>query len=177
MHRVVDPADPLRCKGSAADGQCLNQAEPGSEFCKAHHGKDSGAAKRTYLLHKAKWRDRLAELSEHDNLKSLREEIAIVRMFLEERIGLIRNDNDLLSAFSAVQQATLTIERLTKTLHQMEQSLGSLLSKTTVMKLGQSISSIIVEELRDVPGYEGIVDRINDRIATAIVSAQNEEDE
>jgi hypothetical protein len=30
--------------------------------------------------------------------------------------------------------------------------------------------------LRDVPGYEQIVDRINDRIATAIVSAQNEKD-
>jgi hypothetical protein len=98
-------------------------------------------------------------------------------MFLEERVNLIRTDSDLLSNFGAVQQATLTIERLTKTLHQMEQSLGSLLSKTTVMKLGQSISSVIVEELRDVPGYEQIVDRINDRIATAIMSAQNETDE
>jgi hypothetical protein len=98
-------------------------------------------------------------------------------MFLEERVNLIRTEGDLLSNFGAVQQATLTIERLTKTLHQMEQSLGSLLSKTTVMKLGQSISSIIVEELRNVPGYEQIVDRINDRIAAAIVSAQNEKDE
>ena len=177
MHRVEDPADPLRCKGSAADGQCQNQAEPGSDFCKAHRGKDSGAAKRMYLLHKAQWNHRLAELSEHDNLKSLREEIAIVRMLLQERLNLIRNEGDLLSNFGPVQQATLTIERLTKTLFQMEQGLGSLLSKTTVMKLGQSISSIIVEELRDVPGYEQIVDRINDRIATAIMGAQNEKDE
>ena len=176
MQRVTDPADPRRCHGSCPDGQCQNVSEPGSEFCRAHQGKDTGEQKRIYLLHKSQFRDRLTKLSEHDNLKSLREEIAIVRMLIEERLNLVRDENDLISAFGPIQQAFLTVERLMKTLHQMEQSLGSLLSKQAVIKLGQSISSVIIDELKDIDGYEEIVDRINERLVSLIAEAQNEDE-
>ena len=97
-------------------------------------------------------------------------------MLIEERMNLISNENDFLSAFGPVQQALLTVEKLTKSLHQMEQSLGNLLNKSAVVKLGQSLSKIIVEELRDVPGYEAVVDRINERMLVSIAELQNSND-
>jgi hypothetical protein len=173
MQHVTDLADPRRCQGSSPTGQCRNVAEPGCDFCRAHQGADTGEEKRIYLLHKSQYRDRLTKLSSHDNLKSLREEIAIVRMLIEEKLNLVRNEADFISSFGPIQQALLTVEKLMKTFHAMEQSLGSLLSKTAIVRLGQSISSIIIDELKEVPDFEAIVDRINSRILEAIVNMQN----
>ena len=173
MEQVSDPADSRRCTGQTDYGQCWNVSEEGDHRCRAHRGKKSGRSKRVYLLHKAQYEKRLTELSSDDQLISLREEIALIRMLIEERMNLIGNENDFLSAFGPVQQALLTVEKLTKSLHQMEQSLGNLLSKSAIVKLGQSLSQIIVEELRDVPGYEEVVDRINERMLVSIAELQN----
>ena len=74
MQRVKDPTDPNRCTGAAPDGQCWNRAEPGSDRCCIHGGRDREAEqdKRLYLLTKAQHRVRLAQLSEHEQIKSLR---------------------------------------------------------------------------------------------------------
>jgi hypothetical protein len=69
------------------------------------------------------------------------------------------------------------VERLVKTLHSMEQQLGNLLNKSAVIKLGQSLAQIIVEELRDVDGYELLVDRINERMLVAIAELQNTDEQ
>ena len=176
MERVTDPADSRRCTGQTDAGQCWNVAEAGDDRCRAHHGKDGGRSKRIYLLHKAQYDRRLTELSDHEQLTSLREEIGLTRMLIEERMNLVNDPNDFLSAFGPIQQALLTVEKLTKSLHQMEQSLGNLLSKSAVVKLGQSLSQIIVEELRDVANYEQVVDAINERMLTAIAELQNTDD-
>ena len=114
---------------------------------------------------------RLAQLSEHEQIKSLRDEIALARMLIEERFNKVKNDSDLISAFGPINTALLTVERLVKSAHSIEQNLGALLSKPTVLALGQSISQVIVEELEGVDDYEAIVDRINQRIVEAIVAA------
>ena len=173
MKRVKDPADPNRCQGAAPDGQCWNRAEPGSDRCRVHGGRDKEAEqdKRLYLLTKAQHRMRLAQLSEHEQIKSLRDEIALARMLIEERFNRIKNDSDLLAAFGPINTALLTVERLVKSAHAIEQNLGSLLSKPSVLALGQSISRIIVEELEGVENYEAIVDRINHRIVETIAAA------
>lgn len=176
MERVSDPADPRRCVGQTQSGQCRNFAEQGDDRCRAHAGVENPGEKRMYLLHKAQHQKRLTELSSSSQLTSLREEIGILRMLIEERLNLVKTDNDLLSAFGPLQQSFVTVERLVKTLHSMEQDLGLLLNKSAVVKLGQSLSQIIVEELRDVPGYEQLVDRINERMLVAIAELQNTDD-
>ena len=173
MDRVKDPADPKRCTGAVAEGQCWSVAEPGCDRCRVHGGRDKEAVedKRLYLLTKAQHRMRLAQLSEHEQIKSLRDEIALARMLIEERFNKVKNDSDLISAFGPINTALLTVERLVKSAHSIEQNLGALLSKPTVLALGQSISQVIVEELEGVDDYEAIVDRINHRIVEAIVAA------
>lgn len=175
MERVTDPADPNRCTYTFPHEQCWNRAEPGAKNCKAHGGKSNAETeeKKLYFLSEAKYRARLAQLAEHDEIKSLREEIGLARMLIEKRFDLIRNDNDLLAACAPINTMLLTVERLVKSAHTIEQNLGSLLAKTAVLKLGQQLCEIVIEELTGVDNYEAIVDRITDRIVETIAKAEN----
>ena len=177
MDRVKDPADPERCKGAAPDGQCRNRAEPGSDYCHVHGGKSNVEEQDLGLYHltKAQYRRRLAELKGHEEVKSLRDEIALTRILVEERFNSIKNDADLLAAYSTVNGLMLTLERLIKTSHQIETNLGALLAKPTVILLGQALVNIIVEELRDVADYEVRVDRIVERLYSTIEQTTNVE--
>lgn len=179
MAKVTDPADPDRCKGTFSDGQCMNRASFGSDYCQAHGGqiaRAEAAESRIYNLNKAQYRRRLAELKDHEEIKSLREEIALCRLLIEERFNKIQNDADLLAAYSTVNSLMLTLERLIKTTHQIEQNLGTLLSKPTVILLGQNLVQIINEELAGVEGYERIVDRTCERLFETIESTTNKDD-
>jgi hypothetical protein len=175
METVTDPADPRRCKSSDGPSQCERFAEPGSDCCAKHGGVDHTNEKSTrlYLLAKADSQKRLLELADHEEIRSLREEIAIVRMLIEQRMNMIKNDTDLLVHSGAINSLVLTIERLVKSAHTIEQNLGILLSKSAVIALGQTICKIIVEELDGIENYEEIVDSIMTRISTSIAVAKD----
>ena len=172
---VSDPADPRRCKASAGSSQCRDLAAPGADFCLSHQGVDQTNAQSTrlYLLAKADSQKRLLQLADHEEIRSLREEIAIIRMLIEGRMNLIKSDNDLLIQSGAINSLVLTVERLVKSAHTIEQQLGILLSKSAVIALGQTICKIIVEELDGIERYEEIVDSIMTRISTSIAAAKD----
>ena len=87
MDRVTDLADPNRCKGTTGLGQCMNVALEGSDYCRVHARAYQAPEKgmRGYLLAKAADRARLAQLSEGEGIKSLRQEIDLVHMMIEEQ--------------------------------------------------------------------------------------------
>lgn len=174
-----DPADPNRCKQSVGDNQCLDMAAPGSEFCLKHRGIDhtNENSTRLYLLAKAEDRVRLHRLAEHDEIRSLREEIALARMLAERRWNMMKTDNDAIIHCASINTLLLTIERLVKSAHSIEQNLGILLSKSAVLNLGQAICRIIVDELEGIEDYEEIVDKITQRILTTIVAAKDNQPE
>lgn len=177
MKRVTDPADPRRCKGAAPDGQCMNEACHGSEYCSAHGGRSNEEATKTrlYLLNNARDRTRLAQFAEHEELKSLREEIALARMLIEHRFNMIKTDAEMLAAAAPINTLLLTLERLVKSAHTIDQSLGALLNKTSVQRLGQQLCVVLIEELEGIPGYEEIIDRVTTRLVTTIQEASNME--
>jgi hypothetical protein len=128
---------------------------------------------RLYHLAEVDSRTRLAELSSHERIKSLREEIALVRILIERRFNLIRTDADLMTSCGTINSMMLTLEKLIKSCHALEQSLGELLSKQAVVRLGQSICEIVIEELQEIEGHEEIIDRIVGRLFPTINGAQN----
>jgi hypothetical protein len=177
MQRVTDLADPRRCKGSQPDGQCQNVAEDGSDYCRACGGISQAPARRLrqYLLAKAQDSTRLAQFAEHEEVKSLRDEIALARMLIERRFNLIQNDADLISACGSLNTLLLTVERLVKSAHAIEKSLGALLARNAVLRVGQQICQIIVERLEGIQNYERIVDGIITDIVATISKADNSE--
>lgn len=174
MERVKDPADPNRCQGSSPDGQCMNLAVPGYVMCQAHGGKVARAeanGQRMYNLTKAKYRNRMESLLGHSELKSLQNEITMLRLLLEDRFNVIDNEIDMMVACAPITSMVLAIGKLIKDCHQMEQSLGTLLPKTTVINIGQNIVQILSQELTTVDNHEVIIDRVCERLLSMIDSA------
>ena len=179
MQRVTDLADPHRCKGPKPDGQCQNRAADGSEYCVACGGVDRAPVRRLrqYFLAKARDQTRLANLAEHEEVKSLRDEIALARMLIERRFNLIQNDADLICACAPLNTLLLTVERLVKSAHAIEKSLGTLLARAAVLRVGQQVCQIIVDRLEGIPNYEATVDAIIADIVATISKADNSDDE
>jgi len=169
------PSPEKRCQHVNDDAQCPLERVEGSNYCHTH---DAHALQRLedkkvrqYLLTEAQYSNRLAALSDHDDIKSLREEIAFARMLIEKRFNMIHDDGDLLAACGTLNTLLLTVERLVKSCNLVERNLGTLLSKPSVLTLGREIIQIIVEELEDIAEHDEIIDRIGDRIISVILES------
>jgi hypothetical protein len=176
LQRVTDPADPRRCKAPTAEGQCMNLAEDGSDYCLAHARPTLGPSpsKRIYMLAKADARKRLAELADHEEVKSLREEIAMTRMMIETLYNSIKDDQDMMAKWPAIERATHTVHKLVKDCHVIEQNLGNLLAKQTILSLAHRVCQIVVDRLEGIENYEEITDDIIRQIVAAVKDAGND---
>jgi len=164
-----------RCQHVSDDAQCPLKRVEGSKYCTTHdsHALKRAEAKkiRQYLLTDAAYSNRLASFSEHDDIKSLREEVGFARMLIEKRFNMISDDGELLAACGTLNTLLLTVERLVKSCNLVERNLGTVLSKPSILTLGREIIDIIVDELEDIEDSEDIIDHISDRIIAVILNA------
>jgi len=174
--RVNAEDDPRRCHGATRAGQCWNVSVEGTNLCElCSHGKLTEANRHQYLLTDPKYQSRLMELSEAEEIKSLRDEVAIARMLIEARLNKIQTDADLLSACGAINSLLLTVEKLVSRSHILEQNLGQLYHKSTIVQLMQAFVQIVSEEVHDLVGGVEAKDRIVARIFEAARGARNAE--
>jgi hypothetical protein len=176
MQRVTDLSDPRRCKGRAPDGQCRNKAVYGSEYCRAHGGKDLTEVeqKRGYLLAKAEDQAHLARVSDKlEPVKELRDVIALQHMLIEKRWNSVKNDTDLLQHCGVLNQLIQTMERLVNICHRIETNLGELLARNAIINLAKELVAIVIDELEGIEDYEAIIDRITQRLIETIRQADN----
>lgn len=180
MDRVTDPADPRRCKASASTEQCWNVAEEGFDYCPKHArhvANPFGEQRRQYQLTQARLRTRLNQITDHEEIKSLREEIGLTRILIEELFNSAKDKSELLLKSATFIGLAQTLERLIKTSHQIEQNLGLLLSKPTVIVLGQQIINILNDELQGIEDYEKRIDKIHGRMFDSIEAITNTEEQ
>jgi hypothetical protein len=133
------------------------------------------ANRRQYLLTDPRYQTRLAELSTADEIKSLRDEVAIARMLVEERLNKIKTDQDLYTACGSINALLLTIEKLVSRSHILEQNLGQLYHKSTIIQMMQAFVEIVDEEVRPLVGGVVAIDRIVERIYRYAQQARNTE--
>ena len=126
---------PAGCKASVGTGQCMTVAEEGSDYCRVHAGSYQPPEKglRQYLLARAQDRARLAAFAEHDDIKSLRDEIALTRMMIEGLWNSAQSDVERLAVYGRVNSHILTLERLVKTCNQIEERLGTSAGETDAL--------------------------------------------
>lgn len=177
MQRVTDLADPRRCRASSPSGQCLNVAEDGSEYCVCHQGVDRGPARRLrkYQLATAEDQGLLDRYSDDVELKSLREEIALTRVIIQSILRAAKTEVEKTNAYSKVNTHLLTLERLVKTGHHLDQSLGLLVGKSELLSLGKQLYRIVVDRLVGLPDYERVVDAIISDMDEAFHSVGNKQ--
>jgi hypothetical protein len=165
--------DPDRCKWIRTDGQCPHEAVEGSTFCKAHtHTKVDPL--RHYMLTNQVIRSGTERHNAVDEIKSLREEIALTRALIENRLNMIEGEADFVSSMGIVHQYLATVEKLVTSCHRMDTNLGNLLNKASILNLAQELVQAIAEELEDVPGRDEIVDRISTKLVDIIGNKQND---
>jgi hypothetical protein len=165
-----EPDDPRRCQTViATKGQCINLAVDGAQYCPVHSGYGQVRAEenktlRTYRL--KKYQNRLTEFAEHDRIKSLRDEIGILRILIEERLNLCHTDLDLMLHSSVLSDLIMKVEKVVTSCNRLENQLGLLLDKTQALQLGAEIVEIVARHVEN----EEVLQQIADEIISSISS-------
>ena len=92
MQRISGDDDPQRCQGMTANGQCRYLKQPSSDFCIMHGGNKGAEAlankqMKNYRL--TKFKARAEQLSNNPSINSLRDEVAILRILIEEKVNVL----------------------------------------------------------------------------------------
>jgi len=147
VYERCEPDDPKCCQGVNKNGACNLKAVEGQKFCRIHFGIGNKVAEKTALRNYQLnvYQHRVNQLADNDSVKSLREEIGILRMLLEKTVNLCKSDNELLLYSNKIADLAMKIEKVVASCHKLELSTGSLLDKSTVMMLGDVIIQIIGE--------------------------------
>jgi len=162
-----------RCQWVTAEGQCDREATLGP-FCNKHGRISPDQALRHYQITNTLVSDNVTRHNAVDQIKDLREEIALTRAMIETRLNLAQNEAEFIASMGILHQYLGTVEKLVTSCHRMDTNLGNILNKASILNLAQDLVNIIVEELKDVPGRDEIVDKISHRIIEAIGTQNNE---
>ena len=148
-----------RCIATVTNGQCPYCKDNGTDYCPMHGSnkgaiKANGEVKRNYQL--SRWKNRINSFADNDQIKSLREEIGILRMVMEEILNKCEDSTDLLMASHRISDVAMKIEKLVVSCDKLESRMGLLLSKRAVVQLAGEYVQIINNYITDPDTIEHI---------------------
>jgi hypothetical protein len=164
---LVEPDAPDRCQAVHNKGQCRYKACENSTYCPMHGGNKAQAAKaelvkRQYQL--AKWQASVDSFADEDQVKSLRGEVGIARLILQEIVAKCQTSNDLLLFSGKITDMLMRVEKLVVSCHRLENNLGLVLDKSAALNLATMIIEIIGKHVTD----DDIIGKIAEDLAKAI---------
>lgn len=138
--RIERADDPDRCQ-HVINGkyQCGNKAAQGGKFCQAHSSPLSALG--NYRLSKV--RGRLDEKSTAANIKSLREEVGLLRLLLEERINYCKDDIDFMMAAPEIGSLVTKIQSAVLSCQHLDEKIGNMLDREAVMEYTNTVIGVI----------------------------------
>lgn len=161
----LDSSD--RCRSVIGTGQCEFKAEPNSKYCSRHGGTinilHNREKVRNYNL--TRFQNRVNTLADNPEIKSLREEIGITRMFVEEIINMCETPTDLIIHAAKIQGLIKQINDLVVNCQRLEERTGILLDKKSVMVVCDSIVSIISGQITDTNILDTIAMQLAETLA------------
>lgn len=114
--------------------------------------------KKMYDL--AMWQSRVEEFSDHDEVKTLRSEIGVLRLLLENTLIKCKNQTDLLLYSAKISELVGKIEKLVMSCNRLEASTGMLLDKSAALHLASQMVEIIGNYVDDAEAIDGIASEI-----------------
>lgn len=168
LHRVAPDAK-NRCQAVVKMGQCPYQAVENGNMCPMHckGGTEEAKNLRNYRL--SQWGARVAEFADNSQVKSLREEIGLLRLILEETLGLCKTSGELLIYSGKIADLTMKIEKLVSSCHRLEMSTGALLDKAALLQTAATLIEIIGRHVKD----EILLNAISNEFLTTIRDSNN----
>jgi len=138
----VENGDPKQCERAG----CKNIVVEGSKYCLAHggrHAAERAEKERMRNYNLAKFHQRANELSESKEITSLRDEVGLLRLLIEEKINHCKDTTDLLLISGPLSDLLMKSERLVTSMEKLENKMGHHLDKTKVVQIAQSMIEII----------------------------------
>jgi len=130
------------------------------------HGGQIGKSTEAKMYRLQKYQARLTELKDHEAALSLRNEIGILRMTLEEILNKCDNAVDLMIHSAKISRLVQDIGKLVVESKKLEAGLGNLLDRQVVLTLASAIIDVIGEIIDDpdqlaqiAVGIETIIER------------------
>lgn len=159
VKRAEHPGE--QCQSVTSKGQCPLKVIDGSRNCFAHGGHHivnsiKAADQRVYKL--LQWQSRVEDKNV-TNAKSIREEIAILRMLIEERLNACKSNTDLMLNSTAISDMILKVDKLVNSCHRMEDAMGQLLDKQAIFQFADQVVAIISKYV-DETKLEGIANEV-----------------
>lgn len=171
-HRKVSEDSPDRCQAVAGgSGQCNNVKVPGCEVCIIHGGwhqqqENLENEKRNYRL--TRFRARVNQFADHAQVKSLREEVGIARLQLEELMNTCKDSTDLLMYSERIAKLVAQIQGLVLSCQRLEEKSGNLLDKTQLFVICEGIVKIIGDHVADPDTLDIISTKIMEMMTKSI---------
>lgn len=148
-----------KCEAVTKSGPCPYCKSRKTNFCELHgansrRNTNNEEVVRNYRLQR--WKSRVGELADSSNIKSLREEVGILRMLLEEMLNNCKDSTDLLLYTHRISDLVLKVERLVTSCDKLENKMGLLLSKDSILQLAATYVQIINNHVIDPDVIEKI---------------------
>lgn len=171
LKKVEFPNDPKRCQANVKQGQCPFEALDNFNYCKMHargftETKKEQDGIRNYRL--GQWQGRVNELADNQQVKSLREEVGVLRMTLEALMLRCQDSNDILIFANKISDLVLKIEKVVSSCHRLEMSAGSLLDKSSILQIAGVIVETISRHIED----QDVVSIISEEIFLTITETK-----
>jgi len=166
VKRVDRPDHPDRCSGVTSKGQCWVYKTPGADYCVMHGG--SGKKLPSDDLYRlTKYKSRLKEMKDSKAALSLRNEIGILRITLEEILNKCQSAVDLMIHSSKISRLVQDIGKLVIDSKKLESGLGQLLDRQVVLALAADIVDVVAEVVDNpdqlaaiAKGIEAVIERM-----------------
>lgn len=171
VKKVTVDTQHLRCQASCGNGSCPNQVfADGCKYCAIHGGTKEQAAierKNMNLYRIAVYQSRLNEFMKHDQATTLRNELGLTRMMLEEILNKAGTmDQVALMYFQPAMQLIQAIQKLVESCQKLDKASGQLLDRTQLLVIANTIIKILAENLND----QALLDKIQQELITAITA-------
>lgn len=161
--------DPNRCQAIIGQGgQCEYRAEPNSQYCIRHGGNKGNFAAEKRRLHDYRlqqWQQRLNEFAASEVATSLRGEVGILRVMLEETMNMCKNPTDLHLYSSRIQDLVMKIDKVVNSVAKLDMRSGNLLDKSGCLILAGQIVEIIGKYITDPKQIDAISEELIDLVA------------
>lgn len=169
MTRVRDLDDPNRCTHDPKDGsgQCMMKAVEGGDRCKVHGGgRQLQIMKKKQLraYAKNKWAASIRENANDSEIKSLREELGIARIMLDQLLNRCKDSHDLLMMSTPIDNMLKTINLIQKTSHTIEKDLDNMVGPEKLAQFSEMLFEIIMDEVEDA----NVINRISLKLGRAL---------
>lgn len=174
--RRCEADDPNRCTAMGKHGQCPYismkaldpEKYPTVDKCQRHGG---GMAKNEELKRVRNyriqiWNERLSEFADHPEVKSLRDEIGLIRILIETIMNKCKNDTDLLIYSPQISDLVMRLEKLVASASRLESRSSTNLDRTSALQFAAKVVEIITEHIDDPEIIDSISGDISEFLTT-----------